>query len=72
MTRTPQRLGAALAAHAIGFQVSAAMIGAAVLPCLCGLLAEQMNLEVVARSAVCMALAIALVHEIILRSRNKT
>ena len=28
-TRTPQRLGAALSSHAVGFQVGAAMIGAA-------------------------------------------
>ena len=39
MTRTPQRLGRELSAHAVGFQVGAAMIGAAAVPAALGLLA---------------------------------
>jgi fucose permease len=67
MTRTPQRLGKALSAHAIGFQVGAAMIGAAVLPSLSGLLAQHAGLERVAVAAVFMALVICVLHEWLLR-----
>jgi fucose permease len=67
MTRTPQRLGPALAAHAIGFQVGAAMIGAAVLPGISGLLAQHAGLEWVASAAVFMALAVYALHEWLLR-----
>jgi fucose permease len=67
MTRTPQRLGRALASHAIGFQVGAAMIGAAVLPGLSGLLAQQAGLERVAAAAVFMALVVCVLHECLLR-----
>ena len=63
MMRTPQRLGQSLAAHAIGFQVSAATLGAAVLPSLSGFLAEQVGLEVVAAGSVGMALIVVLLHE---------
>ncbi len=66
MTRTPQRLGKALAAHAIGFQVSAAMIGVAALPSLCGVLAQWLGLEMVARAAVGMAVVVLALHEALL------
>ena len=67
MARTPERLGKALAAHAIGMQVSAAMIGAAALPSVAGFLAEQMSLEVITKAAVGMAVGVLLVHEVVLR-----
>lgn len=67
MTRTPQRLGTARAAHAIGFQVSAAMIGAAALPSVSGLLAQRLGLEVVPVAAVVMAAALFALHEGLLR-----
>lgn len=71
MTRTPQRLGPALSAHAIGFQVSAAMLGVAALPSLCGLLAERFGVEAVAAAAVLMAMTLFLLHEtLLLRSRS--
>ncbi|HEX7072047.1 MAG TPA: MFS transporter, partial [Rhodothermales bacterium] len=68
MTRTPQRLGTALAAHAIGFQVSAATLGAAGLPSLAGGLAERWGLEMVAYAAIGMALAVWAIHERLLRT----
>lgn len=68
MTRTPQRLGKARAAHAIGFQVSFAMIGAAALPSVCGWLAQHSGLEVVAVAALVMAAALLVLHELLLRS----
>jgi fucose permease len=66
MTRTPQRLGKKLAAHAIGFQVSAAMLGAAALPSLSGVLAQRVGLGAVTSAAVAMALLVFLLHEVLL------
>jgi fucose permease len=73
MTRTPQRLGQALAAHAIGLQVSAAMLGATTLPSLSGLLAQQLGLSAVATAAVVMASVLLLLHEcLLLRNRQRS
>lgn len=67
MTRTPQRLGKAYAAHAIGFQVSAAMVGAAMFPSLCGWLAQSRGLEVVTLATVGMSATLLVIHEGLLR-----
>lgn len=67
MTRTPQRLGKARAAHAIGFQVSAAMVGAAVLPSTCGWLAQSRGLEAVTMTTAAMAASLLVIHEVLLR-----
>jgi fucose permease len=66
MTSTPRRLGSALAVHAIGFQVSAAMLGAAALPSVSGVLAERFGLETVATATVGMAFVVLLLHESLL------
>lgn len=67
MTRTPQRLGKGRAAHAIGFQVSAAMVGASLFPSACGWLAQTRGLETVAFATVAMASGLLLIHEVLLR-----
>jgi fucose permease len=67
MTRTPQRLGAALSTHAIGFQVGAAMIGAAVIPAVLGLVADQSRLEAVPLGIVVVAAVLWLLHEGLVR-----
>lgn len=67
MTRTPQRLGPALSAHAIGFQVGAGMIGAAALPSLCGWIAQSAGLVFVAPTIVAFSLALLLLHEAAVR-----
>ena len=67
MTRTPQRLGKGRAAHAIGFQVSAAMVGAALFPSACGWLAQLRGLEAVAMTTVAMAAGLLIIHEVLLR-----
>ncbi len=66
MSRTPRRLGTSLAAHAIGFQVSAATLGAAALPSLSGFLAQSGGLESIPAAAVVMALCALLLHEALL------
>ena len=69
MTRTPTRLGKAHAAHAIGVQVSAAMLGAALLPSAVGLLAENFGLEKITVALVAMAFALCVLHETLLARR---
>lgn len=66
MSRTPQRLGAALSAHAIGFQVSAALLGAAALPSFSGFLAQRAGVESITAATVVMALILLLLHETLL------
>ena len=67
MTRTPQRLGKAIAAHAIGFQVGAAMIGAAAIPSLTGAVAQNIGLGAVPVTLAAVALLLLLAHETVLR-----
>jgi fucose permease len=66
MTRTPQRLGKEIASHAIGFQVGAAMLGAAALPSLTGLVAQHMGLNFVAATLLVMAAGVFLLHELVI------
>jgi fucose permease len=47
MAETPRRLGLGLAAHAVGFQVSGAILGVAVIPALAGLAADAFGLQAV-------------------------
>jgi fucose permease len=63
MTRTPQRLGTALSAHAVGFQVGAAMIGGAAVPSMLGWIAEASRLEAVPVGTCVLAAVLWLLHE---------
>lgn len=67
MTRTPQRLGTGLAAHAIGFQVSAAMLGVTVLPSGCGFLAEWTSPNAIPIAAAGIAFVLFGINELLLR-----
>ena len=66
MTRTPQRLGPAIAAHAIGFQVGAAMLGAAALPSITGWIAQNASLSLVPGTLLVFACVLVLLHEFLL------
>jgi fucose permease len=59
MARTPARLGAAAAAHAVGFQVAAATLGVAVLPGMIGLIADVIGPEAVAPLVAALTLLLA-------------
>jgi fucose permease len=76
MTRTPQRLGPARAVHAIGFQVSAAMLGAGIAPSAAGLLADRFGLHMIAVAAVALSVLLLVLHETLLNrtaeSRNSS
>jgi fucose permease len=67
MTRTPERLGPELSAHAIGMQVAAAMVGAAVLPGAAALLAQHRGLEIVPGFALVLAAILVALHEALSR-----
>ncbi|QDT53335.1 putative transporter [Caulifigura coniformis] len=67
MTRTPQRLGTRLSAHAVGFQVGAAMIGAAAVPGVVGFIAQTLGLAVVPAAIIGIAGADLLCHELLVR-----
>jgi len=71
MARTPARLGSGVAAHAVGFQVSAGMIGVILLPGLAGLLAEHTGLEVIAQFAICLAILLLATHELLLAASKR-
>jgi len=67
MSRTPQRLGTALSRHAIGFQVGAAMIGAAAVPGLLGAVASRVGLEAVPQGGVVLFGVLSVLHERLVR-----
>ncbi len=69
MARTPQRIGASYAVHAIGFQVAAAMLGAAILPGVAGLLAQEGGLEMVPGYAIVLAVLLWISHEVLVRTK---
>jgi MFS family permease len=61
---TPQRVGRPIAAHAIGFQVSAATIGVAVLPTAAGFLSREVGLEVINPLLLICAVGLLGLHEL--------
>lgn len=63
MSETPRRVGEALAPHAVGFQVSAAVLGVATVPGLAGALSERLGLAAVGWVIVTCALALLVLHE---------
>lgn len=67
MTRTPARLGEALSRHAVGFQVGAAMIGAAVIPAALGLVAGRIGLPTLPFALTALAALLFILHEGLLR-----
>jgi predicted MFS family arabinose efflux permease len=67
ISATPDRLGRGYAVHAIGFQVSAAYLGAAALAGTAGILAKWYGLEVLGPFLVCVSLCLLGLHEVVLR-----
>lgn len=71
VSRTPARVGHRLAAHAIGFEVAAAYLGIAGGPAMTGVLARRSSLEVLNPVLMTCAIAVLVLHELVLRrSRN--
>ncbi|WP_242342564.1 MFS transporter [Anaeromyxobacter terrae] len=69
MSRTPARLGAAVAAHAVGFQVSAATLGMAALPSLHGALADALGPRAIPVALAGLAAVLALLCALLQRGR---
>lgn len=67
IARAPERLGPAIALHAIGFKSSAATTGAACLPALAGLIAGWTGLQAVGWVALVSAAALLGLHETLVR-----
>jgi fucose permease len=63
ISETPTRVGERHAAHAIGFQISAAPLGAGALPALAGLLARRAGLESLGPFLLATTLALLVLHE---------
>jgi fucose permease len=63
MSETPRRVGASTAPHAVGFQVSAATLGVAVVPSIAGLVGERFGLEAIGWVIACCALVLLGLHE---------
>jgi len=70
ISRTPQRLGTELSTHAIGFQIGAAMIGAAAVPGMLGVMAGIGGLEAVPVGTVVLFGILSLLHEALVRLPN--
>jgi fucose permease len=68
MKQTPERVSKRLATYAVGFQVSAAMLGAIVVPGLTGLLVQWYTLELIGTALIVVALLLLLLHERVVRS----
>jgi fucose permease len=71
MAETPRRLGAEAARHAVGFQVSAAILGAAAIPAMAGLLADRFGLEIVALAPLVAGLLFIAVHETLIATTDR-
>lgn len=72
MAETPRRIGEQLAPHAVGFQVSAATLGVAVLPSTAGLLSERFGLEAIGPLIACCALMLLVLHERLVAVADRT
>ncbi|MGC9399978.1 MAG: MFS transporter [Anaerolineae bacterium] len=66
--RTPDRLGLAHAANAMGLQIGASGLGSAFLPGLGALLAERLSLEIIGPFLLILNVAVFLLHELSIRS----
>lgn len=63
MSETPRRVGERTAPHAVGFQVSAATLGVAVVPSVAGLVSERLGLAAIGWVIACCALVLLVLHE---------
>lgn len=63
MSETPRRVGERTAPHAVGFQVSAATLGVAVVPSVAGLISERFGIAAIGWVIACCALVLLVLHE---------
>jgi fucose permease len=71
MARTPARVGAALSGHTVGFLVSSATLGSALMPALVGVLVGRVGLASIGALGLALGGAFLGVHELILRYADR-
>jgi fucose permease len=71
MSETPRRVGSDVAAHAVGFQVSAATLGVAALPSAAGFLAERFGLGVIGPQLLLYSGVLAVLHGVLSVSADR-
>jgi len=71
MSETPRRVGSDVAAHAVGFQVSAGTLGVAVLPSAAGFMAERFGIAVVAPQLLVYAVVLGVLHGVLTVSADR-
>jgi fucose permease len=71
MARTPARVGADVAHHAVGFQVSAATLGSTLVPALVGVLVARTGLGAVGMVVAVAALGLFFSHEALLAATRR-
>ncbi|ADO69325.1 MFS transporter [Stigmatella aurantiaca] len=71
MSETPRRVGSDVAAHAVGFQVSAGTLGVAVLPSAAGFVAERFGVAIVATQLFVYAAVLAVLHGVLTVSADR-
>jgi fucose permease len=71
MARTPARVGPALSGHTVGFLVSSATLGSALMPALVGVLVGRVGLTSIGAMAIALGCAFLCVHELILRHASR-
>ncbi|MDC0706884.1 MFS transporter [Stigmatella sp. ncwal1] len=71
MSETPRRVGGEAAAHSVGFQVSAATAGIAILPSSAGLLGEKMGLSAVPVFLALIAALFLVLHELLVAHADR-
>lgn len=72
MAATPARVGEPVAAHAVGLQVAAAMVGVIVWPLLAGLAGQRWGLGAIPLAALALVVGVLAVHEgIAARARDR-
>lgn len=72
MAETPRRLGLGLAAHAVGFQVSGAILGVAVIPALAGLAADAFGLQAVTVVLLAVGVVFLALNEALIRLLDRS
>ena len=71
ISATSDRVGPAYAHQTVGFQVSAANLGAAAVPGLAGVLARLKGLEVIGPYLLATTVLLLVLHEMVLRPRRR-
>jgi fucose permease len=65
ISTTPDRLGEAHTANAVGFQIAAAVLGQSLLPSLVGVFARNFGLEIVAPTLLASAILLLIIYEML-------